>query len=75
MACKKNHVRLTSKMNQIPTDQGGRGRHKCAACAYEEGYNAGYKLDEHVDIASVLDGLEESQASDLQMERSATRYA
>lgn len=62
MACKKDHSSLTGKMNVIPTDQGGRGRHKCAACAYEAGYEAGYNLDEHVDIANVLDGLSDSQA-------------
>ena len=41
MACNKNHLVLSDVMNSIPADQGGVGRHKCAACAYEAGYEAG----------------------------------
>ena len=37
MVCNKNHLVLSDVMNSIPTDQGGVGRHKCAACAYEAG--------------------------------------
>lgn len=62
MACKKNHLKLEKEMEKIPTDQGGVGRHKCAACAYEAGYQAGYNLDETLSIDNVLINLEESQA-------------
>ncbi len=62
MACEKKHQNLESQMNSLPTDQGGIGRHKCAACAYEAGYKAGYALDGSLSIDSVLSGLEESQA-------------
>ena len=62
MACNKDHSRLTAIMNSIPTDQGGVGRHKCAACAYEAGYNAGYELNGSLCIDRVLTGLDESQA-------------
>lgn len=62
MACKKNHSNLESIMSSLPTDQGGVGRHRCAACAYEAGYRAGYNLDETLCIDYVLTNLEESQA-------------
>ncbi|MBF1471726.1 MAG: hypothetical protein HXN66_09950 [Prevotella pallens] len=62
MTCKKAHIHLSEIMNSIPTDQGGVGRHKCAACAYEIGYNAGYNLNGDLNIKSVLQNLEESQA-------------
>ena len=63
MVCKKKHSSLEEKMSSLPTDQGGVGRHKCAACAYEAGYQAGYNLDETLSIDNVLMNLEESQAS------------
>lgn len=62
MACKINHSKLESIMLSLPTDQGGVGRHKCAACAYEAGYQAGYNLDGTLSIDNVLVNLEESQA-------------
>lgn len=63
MACKINHSNLETIMLSLPTDQGGVGRHKCAACAYEAGYRAGYNLDGTFSIDNVLRNLEESQAS------------
>lgn len=62
MACNKDHSKLERKMLSLPTDQGGVGRHKCAACAYEAGYQAGYNLDGSLSIDNVLGNLEESQA-------------
>ena len=62
MSCKKNHSNLETIMSALPTDQGGVGRHKCAACAYEAGYQAGYNLDGTLSIDNVLLSLEESQA-------------
>lgn len=62
MACNKDHSELEEKMLSLPTDQGGVGRHKCAACAYEAGYQAGYNLDGSLSIDYVLSNLEESQA-------------
>ena len=41
MACNKDHSAIQGIMAQLPYDQGGRGRHKCAACAYEIGYKLG----------------------------------
>ena len=41
MACKKDHSAIQDIMADLPLDQGGKGRHKCAACAYEKGLEAG----------------------------------
>jgi hypothetical protein len=62
MACNKNHSSVQTIMNSLPTDQGGKGRHKCAACAYELGYNAGINLDEQINLGNLLNSLDESQA-------------
>lgn len=51
-------------MATLPVDQGGKGRHKCAACAYELGYKDGLDLREQIDLGSILDNLEESQAKE-----------
>lgn len=62
MACAKNHSSIQDIMAELPFDQGGRGRHKCAACAYEKGYELGLQMAEDFSIADVLDQLDESQA-------------
>ena len=62
MACNKNHSAIQDIMATLPVDQGGRGRHKCAACAYEKGKELGLNLVEHIDIGLIIDSLEESQA-------------
>lgn len=62
MACTKDHSSIQSIMGNLPVDQGGRGRHKCAACAYEKGYELGLKMQENFSIEEILDGLDESQA-------------
>ncbi|NCC11069.1 MAG: hypothetical protein EOM31_11335 [Bacteroidia bacterium] len=62
MACNKNHDGIQQILENLPTDQGGVGRHKCAACAYEAGYKAGYNLDGSLSIDNVLANLDESQA-------------
>lgn len=40
MACNKIH-RYDPLFNSLPFDQGGAGRHKCAGCAYDRGYQDG----------------------------------
>ncbi len=62
MACQKDHSSIQSIMATLPYDQGGRGRHKCAACAYEKGYELGLQMAEDFSISEVLDNLDESQA-------------
>ena len=62
MACSKDHSKIQDIMSKLPVDQGGIGRHKCAACAYEKGFEDGLQLKEKIDLTKVLSGLEESQA-------------
>lgn len=64
MACTKDHSAIQGIMASLPVDQGGRGRHKCAACAYEKGKELGRNLIEHFDIGAILDSLPESQAQE-----------
>lgn len=49
-------------MEKLPLDQGGKGRHKCAACAYEKGFNDGENLIENIDLEQLFNSLEDSQA-------------
>ena len=62
MACKKDHGTVQEIMKTLPVDQGGWGRHKCAACAYEKGYADGVNHVEQINLAEILQNLEESQA-------------
>lgn len=62
MACNKNHDAVQGVMATLPVDQGGIGRHKCAACAYEKGFELGSRMEEHFDIGAIIDALPESQA-------------
>ena len=62
MLCNKDHSSIQKIMQELPDDQGGFGRHKCAACAYEQGYQDGRKRIMTIDIAQVVGSLSESQA-------------
>lgn len=62
MTCTRDHSDIQEIMKKLPIDQGGDGRHKCAACAYNEGYAAGLRLDDSLLIDKVLKGLDYSQA-------------
>ena len=57
--CNENH-RYDQMLSDLPDDQGGQGRHKCAGCAYEKGFNSGVNFEENINID--LDSLDESQA-------------
>jgi hypothetical protein len=57
--CKKPH-RYADVFDDLPEDQGGGGRHKCAGCAYERGLEEGRKRNESPELD--LDSLPESQA-------------
>jgi hypothetical protein len=63
MACKINHQVLQEKMELLPFDQGGKGRHKCAACAYKAGYQDGLQQKESINLSQLFDSLEDSQAA------------
>lgn len=59
MICTKDH-RYHRGHEDLPHDQGGAGRHRCAGCAYEAGLAAGSIRLEQVDLD--LDALPVSQA-------------
>ena len=61
MTCKKEHSDIQNLLALLPNSQGGPGRHKCAACAFEEGYTDGIKGIKR-EIDSVLENLPEGQA-------------
>lgn len=64
MACNKNHTNTDKIVKNLPIDQGQVGRHKCASCAYEIGFEHGLKREEHINLNSVLNSIEESQKGD-----------
>lgn len=61
MNCEKKHSLAQSIANKTPRDQGGKGRHKCAACAYEKGYQDGISWKMQMDIEQVLEQLPYNQ--------------
>ena len=75
MACKKDHSAIQDIMADLPLDQGGKGRHKCAACAYEKGFEAGKELEEIINLSEIFDSLEESQAKNQRHKRPHSAFA
>jgi hypothetical protein len=61
MACNKNHNNIDIIVQDLPIGQEGAGRHKCASCAYEIGYQHGLQKEESINLGNILNGLEESQ--------------
>lgn len=59
MLCEKSH-RYDAEFADLPLDQGGHGRHACAACAYDRGFEAGLARKEGVNLD--LESLPGSQA-------------
>lgn len=70
--CNKNH-RYDEKFSSLPWDQGGTGRHICAGCAYERGYNDGIVRKESIHLD--LDSLNESQAGVVRHKSPHAAYA
>lgn len=62
MICKENHDSIQGIMADLPFDQGGLGRHKCAACAYVRGFRDGMNHIEVINLANIMNDLPESQA-------------
>lgn len=73
MICKKDHRHLDIFKDLPYYDQGGSGRHKCAGCAYELGFNDGLERKEHLHID--LDILPESQAGTVRHKSPLAAYA
>lgn len=61
MTCKKTHTKTDKLVVNLPIDQGKVGRHKCASCAYEIGFEHGLEREEHINLNSVLNSIDESQ--------------
>ena len=57
--CNLEH-RYDELFSSLPEDQGGSGRHICAGCAYEKGYNDGLLRKETLNLD--LSSLNDSQA-------------
>ena len=72
MICKKGH-RYDARFENLPEDQGGAGRHRCAGCAYERGYVDGLNREEKMDLD--LDSLPESQAGAVRHKSPHAAYA
>jgi len=72
MACTKEH-RYNDIFNNLPDDQGGSGRHRCAGCAYDRGYQDGLLKKESIDLD--LDSLPESQAGTVRHKSPHAAYA
>lgn len=59
--CKKNHTKVDDIVEKLNLDQSGTGRHKCASCAYDEGYKDGINGSEKRDMDEVNSLLPYSQ--------------
>lgn len=57
--CNAPHRHLPT-FDSLPYDQSGAGRHRCAGCAYDKGFQDGLDRREQVNLD--LDSLPESQA-------------
>ncbi len=68
--CNRDHQEIQDVMKEIPIDQSGIGRHKCAACAYEKGYTDGSNKVLKIDLETILTNIDISQAG-TQRHRSA----
>ena len=60
--CGQDH-RYDALFRSLPNDQGGVGRHKCAGCAYDQGFQDGLFRNEAPLLG--FDALAESQAGDV----------
>lgn len=61
MACEENH-RYDGKLNNLVDRQKGSWRHKCCGCAYERGYELGFKDSASFKLDDIALALPRSQA-------------
>jgi len=71
-ACKKEH-RYSPIFSALPIAQSGVGRHKCAGCAYEKGFQDGKLKKESINMD--LDNLPYSQAGEVRHRSPHAAYA
>ena len=75
MACNNEHTETDRIVSELPIDQGGSGRHKCASCAYEIGFQHGLLRSENINLGNTLDNLAESQKGDRRHRSPHAAYA
>lgn len=71
--CRKPHRYDVPEFEQLPADQGGDGRHKCAGCAFDLGVQHGRARMDRLVID--LDSLPESQAGTVRHRSPHAAYA
>ena len=72
MICENRH-RYDPQHNNLPDDQSGAGRYRCAGCAYEKGYKDGLDRKEQLNLD--LDSLPKSQAGTVRHKSPHAAYA
>lgn len=72
MLCTKEH-RYDRDFAALPEDQGNDGRHHCAGCAYDRGFDDGLNMRTILDLR--LDTLDESQAGAVRHRSPQAAYA
>lgn len=72
LQCAKSH-RYAAQFENLPVDQGGSGRHRCAGCAYDRGFVDGQARKESLEMD--LDSLPESQAGSVRHKSLHAAYA
>ena len=70
--CKSKH-RYDQKFSSLPNNQGSEGRHRCAGCAFEEGYKLGLVKSKKITVD--LDKLPYSQAGHIRHKCPHTSFA
>lgn len=71
--CQKRHRYDVPEFEQLPADQGGDGRHRCAGCAFDLGVEHGRKREPS--IAVDFDSLPDSQAGSVRHRSPHAAYA
>lgn len=56
------HETIRQLLIDLPVSQSGLGRHRCAGCAYEKGFQDGFGKKEVINFRMILSALPTSQA-------------
>lgn len=75
MSCQKDHSNIAAILNGLSDGQYKAGRHKCAGCAYELGYQDGLKRIEQINIEQRMQSLDDSQAGPQRHKSAQEAYA
>lgn len=72
--CQREH-RYDPFFSRLPSDQGDFGRHKCAGCAYERGYQAGLNRLSLLNIEDQVNQVSHSQAGSVRHKSPIVAFA